>query len=142
MEHARDVAGVIDALGTGSPRTRRAAANALIRIPDPRASGALVEALSSDDVLLRRNAAIALGEVLGTRPSDQTAIDTALTAALADPDPSVRTMAAASLGRTRPEAAVPGLIGLLDDQQPSVRSLARIVLRGYDDPRAAEALSR
>jgi HEAT repeat protein len=143
MERSRDIAGIIDALGKGNPRTRRAAANALIRIPDPRSAGLLVQALSSDDPLLRRNAAIALGEVLGVRgAADEPAIEAALVEALGDSDASVRAMAVASLGRTRPAAAIPALVGLLDDGRRPVRVLATIVLRGYDDPRATEALSR
>src|SRR6185436_2066266 len=100
MERSRDVAGIIDVLGRGSPRARRTAANTLIRLPDPRSVQPLAEALSTDDPLLRRNAAIALGEVFGQRPEDEATIEAALIGALGDPDSSVRMMAAASLGRT------------------------------------------
>jgi HEAT repeat protein len=51
-------------------------------------------------------------------------------------------MAAASLSRTRPAAALLPLIGLLDDAEAPVRKTAAVVLRGYEDPRAAEALGR
>jgi HEAT repeat protein len=102
----------------------------------------LAEALSSDDPLLRRNAAIALGEVLGHRSGDEATIEAALIEALGDSDSSVRTMAVASLGRSRPSNALLPLISLLDDPQRSVRSLATVVLRRYEDPRASEALSR
>lgn len=50
-------------------------------------------------------------------------------------------MAAASLGRTRPRDALTALIGRLDDPEPSVRKTAAVVLRGYEDPRAVEALA-
>jgi HEAT repeat protein len=139
MERTRDVAGIIDVLRGGSPRARRAAANTLIRLPDPRSVEPLAEGLSSDDLMLRRNVAIALGEVRGQREST---IEAALIRALGDSDSSVRTMAAASLGRTRPSNALLPLIGLLDDPQRSVRNVAAVVLRDYEDPRAAEALSR
>lgn len=142
MERSRDVAGIIDVLGRGSPRARRTAANTLIRLPDSRSVQPLAEALSSDDPLLRRNVAIALGEVLGQRPEDEATIEAALIGALGDPDSSVRMMAAASLGRTRPSNALLPLIGLLDDTRRSVSNLATVVLRSYEDPRAAEALSR
>lgn len=143
MESSRDIAGIIDVLGKGSPRARRAAANTLIRLPDPRSAELLSKALSSsDDPLLRRNAAIALGEVLGQPARHGPAIEQALIKALGDTDPSVRTMAVAAVGRSCPADALLPLIGLLDDPQRSVRSLATIVLRSYEDPRASEALSR
>jgi HEAT repeat-containing taxis protein len=143
MERKRDVAGIIDVLRTGNQRARRTAANTLIRLPDPRAAEPLAAALTSADPLLRRNVAIALGEIRDTGQGLQApTIEAALIRAVGDTDPSVRTMAAASLGRTRPEAALLPLIGLLDDPEPSVRRIATVVLRGYEDPRAAEALSR
>jgi HEAT repeat-containing taxis protein len=142
MERKRDIAGIIDVLGSGNRRARRAAANALIRVPDARSVQLLGEALSSDDPMLRRNAAIALGEVVPfVSGREEEAIGAALIGALDDPDASVRTMAAASLGRTRPPNALVPLIELLDDSQPSVRKVATVVVRGYEDPRAVEALS-
>ena len=142
MERRGDVAGIIDVLGNGGTRARRAAANTLIRHPDPRAAEVLAEALASDDPLLRRNVAIALGEIRDTGSGRQAAtIDAALIRALGDTDTSVRTMAAASLGRTRPASALLPLISLLEDPVPSVRKIAVVVLRRYEDPRAAEALS-
>lgn len=143
MERTRDVAGIVGVLRGGSQRARRAAANTLIRLPDPRAAEPLAEALSSDDPLLRRNVAIALGEI--RRPPSESGaktIEAALIRALGDSDAGVRTMAAASLGWTRPSSALIPLIGLLDDKDTSVRKVATLVLRGYDDPRAAEALGR
>jgi HEAT repeat protein len=50
-------------------------------------------------------------------------------------------MAAASLSRTRPPEALRPLIDRLDDPEPAVRKTAALVLRGYEDPRAAEALA-
>jgi HEAT repeat protein len=143
LERKRDVAGILDALRRGRPRARRAAANALVRLPDPRSAEPLAAALAEDDPLLRRNAAIALGEIRDTGSGREAAtIDAALIRALGDPDASVRTMAAASLGRTRPAEALVPLIGLLDDPERPVRTTAAVVLRGYEDPRAAEALAR
>jgi HEAT repeat protein len=143
LERKRDVAGILDVLARGNLRARRAAANALIRLPDPRSADRLAEALADGDALLRRNAAIALGEIRDTGSGREAAtIDAALIRALGDADPSVRTMAAASLSRTRPAAALLPLIGLLDDAEAPVRKTAAVVLRGYEDPRAAEALGR
>ncbi len=142
MERKRDVAGIIDVLRSGSARARRAAANTLIRVPDARSAGPLAEALSSTDPLLRRNAAIALGEIGRALPPEQAAaIDTALIGALSDADASVRTMAAAALGRTRPPAASAPLTGLLDDPVPSVRTIATLVLHRYDAPAPTDAPS-
>jgi HEAT repeat protein len=142
MERRRDIASIIDVLRTGSPRARRTAANTLIRHPDPRSVDALAGEVSSDDPLLRRNVAIALGEIRDTGSGREAAtINASLIRVLGDEDASVRTMAAASLGRTRPSEALLPLIGLLEDPEPSVRKIATVVLRGYDDPRAAEALS-
>jgi HEAT repeat protein len=141
LERRRDVAGIIDVLRSGSPRARRAAANTLIRLPDPRSVDVLAESLAVDDPLVRRNAAIALGEIRDTGSGREAAtVHAALIRALADGDASVRTMAAASLGRTRPPEALTALLGLLQDPAPPVRKTVAVVLRGYDDPRAAEAL--
>ena len=143
LERKRDVAGILDVLSGGGLRARRAAANALIRLPDPRSADRLAEALAADDALLRRNAAIALGEIRDTGSGREAAtIDAALIRALGDADASVRTMAAASLSRTRPVDALLPLIGLLDDPEAPVRKTAAVALRGYQDPRAAEALDR
>jgi hypothetical protein len=143
MERKRDIAGIVDVLRRGSPRARRAAANTLIRLPDPRAVDALAEALGAGDPLLRRNAAIALGEIRDTGSGrESAAVGTGLVGALRDPDASVRAMAAASLGQSRPADALEPLLGLLEDDVPTVRRAAAVVLRGYDDPRAARAEAR
>jgi HEAT repeat protein len=143
MERTRDIAGIVGVLSSGSPRARRAAANTLIRLPDPRAVEPLAEALASDDHLLRLNVAIALGEIRPERTGSGSAtIVAALIRALGDSDSGVRTMAAASLGSMRPSSALLPLIDLLDDPKPSVRKIATIVLSDYEDPRAAEALNR
>jgi HEAT repeat protein len=144
MERKRDVAGIIQVLRTGSVRARRAAANTLIRLPDPRSVEALAEALTdNDDSLLRRNAAIALGEIQDAGSGREAQIaHSALILGLADGDSTVRTMAAASLSRTRPTEALTPLIRCLDDADQAVRKTAAVALRGYEDPRAAEALAR
>jgi HEAT repeat protein len=142
LEAKRDVAGILDVLRRGRPRARRAAANTLIRLPDPRAVEALAQALAADDPLLRRNAAIALGEIHDTGSGREAAtVHAGLIRALDDADASVRAMAAASLSRTRPPEALRPLIDRLDDPELAVRKTAALVLRGYEDPRAAEALA-
>jgi HEAT repeat protein len=141
MRRRRDIAGLLEALLTGSARERRAAANALITAPDLRSVEPLAAALKDDDPLLRTNAALALGELQDARPgADLTRIVGPLLAALSDPAPPVRAMAASALGRTRTPEALEPLIAAAGDPDTGVRMSARAVLRGYDDPRAAEAL--
>jgi HEAT repeat protein len=140
LRRRRDVAGLVDVLRRGGPRDRRAAANALIAIPDPRTVEPLTEALKDADPLLRTNAALALGELQDGRPhADLSPIVTPLVEALGDPAPEVRAMAASALGRTRSAAALEPLIAALGDPSTTVRLTAKAVLSGYDDPRAREA---
>jgi bilin biosynthesis protein len=141
LRRKRDVAGLIEALKTGSPRERRAAANALITIPDRRALEPLMTALGDGDPTVRMNATLALGEFTGTHP-ELASIAESLFRVLADDVATVRAMGASALGRTKDPRAVEPLIGLLDDQSEVVRKTAAAVLRGFDDPRARAALAR
>jgi HEAT repeat protein len=142
LKRRRDVAGLIDALETGSETERRAAANALVMIPDRRAVDPLIGALGSSDWLLRTNAALALGELQDSGPgSELRRIVGPLTAALEDQQPSVRAAAASALGRLRDPAAIEPLIAVLDDDNPAVGKTAALVLRGFDDDRARAALA-
>jgi HEAT repeat protein len=139
LRDRRDVPGLIEALRAGRPRARRAAANALIEIPDPRAIDALVAALSDHDELVRLNAALALGEFQG-RPELSGLVEP-LTGALRDESPLVRAMAASALGRAKDPAAVPALVEALDDPDHGVQRTVEAVLPTFDDPRAHEALA-
>jgi HEAT repeat protein len=143
LRRRRDVAGLVDVLRNGGERDRRAAANALIAIPDPRTVEPLTEALKDADPLLRTNAALALGELQDGRPgADLSPIVDPLVAALSDPTPEVRAMAASALGRTHSERALDPLLRALGDSSTTVRLTAKAVLAGYDDPRAREAVAR
>ena len=103
MERKRDVAGIIDVLRSGKRARATHRGEHPDQVPDARAAEALAAALTSDDPLLRRNVAIALGEIRDTGQGLQApTIEAALIRAVGDTDPSVRTMAAASLGSTRP----------------------------------------
>ncbi len=138
----RDVPAIVEALRSGGLRTRRAAANALVAIPDARATDALVAALRDHDELVRTNAALALGELTGPQSAGEVLkARGALVDALGDAEPRVRAMAASALGRTKATEAVEPLIGALDDADPLVRRTATVVLQAFDDPRAVEALS-
>jgi HEAT repeat protein len=140
LRKRRDVPGLVSALRDGGVRARRAAANALIEIPDPRTIDALLAALDDPDELVRLNAALALGELQG-RPELPTIVEP-LSRALRDPSPYVRAMAASALGRGKDPRAVGPLVGALDDDDAGVRAAAEAVLPTFDDPAAQEALAR
>jgi HEAT repeat protein len=129
LKRRRDVAGLIEALQTGGERDRRAAANALVTIPDPRAVDPLIEALGAD-------------EFQDSRPdSDLRRIVGPLNSALGDQQPSVRAAAATALGRLRDPGSVEPLVAALDDDNAAVGKTAALVLRGFDDDRARAALA-
>jgi HEAT repeat protein len=133
LRKRRDVPGLALALTGGAPRDRRAAANTLIEIPDRRALPALIAALGDEDEAVRRNAALALGELEDGRPGDE--LDTIvepLVGALSDFDPLVRVSAASALGRMRSTRAIEPLERLAgDDPDELVRTTAATVLRGF-----------
>ena len=133
LRERRDIAGLVEALGRGGLRDRRAAANALIEIPDRRALAPLVSALQDDDEAVRRNAALALGEFEDTRPeSDLDAIVEPLIGALADPAPLVRASAASALGRMKSALATEPLERLRrEDADELVLRTAAAVLGGF-----------
>ena len=142
LRRRRDVAGLVDQLQNGGEQDRRAAANALVAIPDPRAVDPLVDALGAGDWLLRLNAAIALGEYRESPfDGDIRRIVDPLTQALLDQQPSVRAAAASALGQLRDPAAVEPLIETLDDDNAAVGKTAALVLRGFDDERARAAIA-
>ena len=142
LKRRRDVAGIIEVLETGGERDRRAAANALVTIPDQRAVDPLIAALRSDDWLVRTNAALALGEFQDSRPdSPLRRIVEPLASALLDQQPSVRAAAASALGRLRDPASIDPLISVLDDDNRAVAKTAALVLRGFDDERAKAAVA-
>jgi vesicle coat complex subunit len=141
LRRKHDVAGLIDVLESGRPRVRRAAANALVLMPDARALDPLLNALRDADPLVRVNAALALGEFTGTRPQLSSIAESLIVTLDDDLDP-VRAMAASALGRLKDPRAVEPLIGLLDDGSDVVRKTAVAVLRSFDDTRAREALAR
>jgi HEAT repeat protein len=133
MKRKRDVAGLIEALKEGGPRVRRAAANALVEIPDRRALEPLVAALADPDAAVRANAALALGEFEHSRPETLGTIVEPLAAAFDDESPPVRAMAAAALGRMKSPRAVEPLTELLSDESELVRTTAMWVLQGFGD---------
>lgn len=140
LKRKRDVASLVEALTKGGPRARRAAANALIEIPDRRALEPLIAALRDPDPAVRANAALALGEFEHARPETLGTVVEPLAAALGDESPSVRAMAASALGRTKNPGSVERLTVLLDDESELVRKTATSVLEGFGGRPADEAL--
>ena len=109
-----DIRGLIKALTDRDPRIRDAARKALITIGSL-AVEPLIAALNYESVLVRRNAASALGAI-----GDRRAVD-ALVLALKDTDWHVYHHAAVSLGLLHDARAVEPLImalGLSDEQLP------------------------
>jgi HEAT repeat protein len=133
LRKRRDVPGLVQVLAGGPLRERRAAANTLIEIPDRRALTGLVAALGDEDEAVRRNVALALGELDDPRSEGELdAIVEPLVAALQDPAPLVRVSAASALGRMKSERAVEPLEHLAqDDPDELVRKTAAAVLRGF-----------
>jgi HEAT repeat protein len=86
---------LIAALANGDPELRKAAAEALTNIPDPRALDALGRALSDPDREIRAAAVHALGHIEDERATGH------LLRALKDPDREVRKLAAEALGERK-----------------------------------------
>src|SRR5262249_31376194 len=134
LRRRRDVPGLVEALAQGSTRVRRAAANALVEIPDPRAIDALVTTLGDEDELVRVNAAPALGASRGP-PARPPPADP-LPRARHDDSPPARSMAAPALARAKEPTAVPALIDALQDRDGTVVATVEAVLPTFGDPRA------
>ena len=86
----------------------------------------LIEALDSNDVVTRQDAAMALAEV-----GDERAVP-ALIEALEDEDEFVRALAANALGEIGDERAVEPLRDALDDDSETVQSAAQSALNQLD----------
>ena len=118
-----------------------------IRHLGPKGVVALSKALQSNDVQLRKNAALALNVLAGDwfNPSwsklDIKLALHGLISALQDSEPDVRAWSAHAIGEIGPDAesAVPQLITLLANQDEGSRNSACIALRGIG-PRAKAAL--
>lgn len=92
--------------------------------------------LGAEGAVVRRSAAVALGEV-----GDRSAV-AALAKALSDGDAGVRREAAKALGCIKDGAATGGLIGALSDGDANVRFYAAYALGEIKDTKAAEGLLR
>jgi HEAT repeat protein len=149
------------ALAAGATLVRKAAANALLRIGDPRSLPALTAAaraglpeaelaaagilaklpaeeiakrIAEGDVLLRRLAVSAAATAGGP------AVQKALLAGARDPEREVRLAAALALGKLGGEGAVAALAALLEDEADAVREAAADSLGKLAEPAARPAL--
>jgi HEAT repeat protein len=127
---------LIAALKDGSFSVRKAAAEALGKIGDPRAVEPLIAALKDKDEYVRKAAAYALGKIKDPRAVEP------LIAALKDQNSDVRAAAAYALGEIKDPRAVEPLIAALGDEKSSgVRKAAAAKALGkIKDPRAVEPL--
>jgi HEAT repeat protein len=109
------------------------AANALVKIGKPSVEP-LIAALKDKSPIVRRNAAIALGQI-----KDASAVES-LIAALKDEDLIVRRNAATALGQIKDARAAEPLIAALKDKSSIVRRDAAIALGQIKDACAVESL--
>lgn len=116
---------VVDVLDSENQDVRSAAAHVLARAGDVRAVPQLVADLHSSEMWQRRYAAELLGWIASPKVIEP------LVAALRDGSPDVKAAAVAAVGRVldagmrTPTEAVQSLIGLLGDQDQSVRRPSR-----------------
>jgi len=101
--------------------------------PDQQIEKRLVSALKDRNTQVRKNAAIALGEIRSVRAVKP------LVAAFRDNDQLVRACAGTSLVKIGPPAVLP-LISILKDNDPFVPALAAVTLSVIHDPQARQAL--
>jgi HEAT repeat protein len=119
---------LVQSLDVASPPTRREIEEALDRIM-PRIKGATIAGsiavLKASGPIARVRAAYELGRLIERRPHSAEGL-AALGQALHDPDPLVRQIATAALGRVAPSAAVAGqvLIRAAENPDESGRKLA------------------
>ena len=93
----------------------------------------LLEAIKSDEAVVRREALRSLGKLRERASIDPQIVVPLLLESLNDPDPSVRSVGVTYLGivRDSPEKGVAGLIKALGDPDPPVRQAAAQALSAY-----------
>jgi len=93
----------------------------------------LRDAIKSDEPVVRREALRSLGKLPERASIDPQVVVPLLLDGLADPEPSVRTIAVTYLGivRGNPQREVVGLIEALKDPEPAVRQAAAVALSAY-----------
>ena len=121
--------------GDGHPMPRQAAVIALGLIGDPRATGALTEALRSAPPDVRFQATTSLAQV-----NPEAAVGP-LRRALKDEDPEVRGSATAALGDLGDPRAANAVARLLDDPRPGICLEAAVALSRLGDRRGTPVLA-
>jgi hypothetical protein len=118
-----------------------AAIEALGNLGDRRGLDALMAALESDEVFMRRPAAQALEKFSEQGMEDERLVDLMIEHLQPDnePDPEIRRSSAAVLGTLKSSKAIPYLIAALEDEIPGVRFKAGLALADIGTP-AVEAL--
>ena len=102
----------------------------------------LRKAAASDDPVVRREALRSIGKLKERAPLDAAAVVPLLLEGLADPDPTVRTVAATYLGilHEEPVTVIPALVEALKDEEPGVRSAAASALGSFAPDKAQAAV--
>lgn len=118
-----------------SEEVRRVAARGLGRMSDGRGVRALISALEEPRVLSQGTVGLSMVRM-------GPAAAPTLRDALSSEDMSVRGVAADVLGHLGDTEAVSGLIGLLGDDEPTVRMAAAAALRRIGSPQARDPLAR
>ncbi|HIE26753.1 TPA: PDZ domain-containing protein [Candidatus Poribacteria bacterium] len=118
-----------------------AAIEALGNIGDNRSLDALMAALESDEVFMRRPAAQALEKFSEKGITDERLVDLMIKHLQAEnePDSEIRRSSAVILGRLKSTKAIPYLIAALEDEIPGVRFKAGLALANIG-PDAVDAL--
>jgi HEAT repeat protein len=134
---------LLDGLKTGNPSQRALAAQALgLLKPPPRETIApLGAALRDPEVDVRTSAVYTLTR-LGQQPNGGPGVTPAILAALKDPEPGVRKVAASAFRSMEapPRSTIPVLVDTLRDENAEVRAEAAFGLMGFYSPPAREAV--
>jgi HEAT repeat protein len=125
------LAGVADP----DPRVQESALYGLAFLDDPRAREALLAASHDPEPRVRAAAMRAFGQGV-----PEARMQASILRGLADPEPWVRYYACQAAGRLRVDAAIEGMVGLLDDGAGQVRVGAVDALSHFDHPAARRAL--
>jgi HEAT repeat protein len=138
----RAVAALAQAVTSPDERVRSLAVDALSTRPLPGAIPGLAAAISGGDISARRSAVELLNAQLSPRAPDEwdSRAVTALAAATADPEPTIRLAAVRALRGATLEIAVKALLSSLADRDGAVRSEAAAALTGPHNTHVVEAL--
>lgn len=128
------VPALLEALKDPAVEVRRAAAQSLANLEDPRTVPGLIEALKDSDKEVRQSSAQGLGQL-----GDERAID-GLIGVMKDSDPEVRQAAVEALGELRSQKAIPGFTYALKDENKEVRRAAIQALGSLENPKPVDAL--